>query len=243
MDLQRNLRVLPSNAPALPENTGYESSTLAESPDTLLPHICQNFNNGLGCKSCYNLHLCLNCRQHDHGAFECKNSVLQVTSGNAGVNALTSRHIGSDLGSPQACGFENGALPLDVPIHTVSVASRYEQPRRHTRRSEHHPNYWHVEFNTPRYRAYREKCRQKGSREKWPDRVEEAFQIGIYKIMRCLLLLNIVIQLYESIEDGAVRRKFCMANRVAGTNGSRTIYIRLRVRDVTGSKSLVTFKF
>ena len=245
MDLQRNLRVLPSNAPALPENTGYESSTLEESPDTLSPHICQNFNSGLECKSCYNLHLCLICRQHDHGARECKSGVLQVTSGNAGVNALASRHIGSDLGSPQACGFEDGPLPLDVPIHTVSAALRYEQPRRHTRRSERRPNYWHVEFNTPRYRAYREKCRQKGSREeaKWPDSVEEAFQIGICKIIRCLLLLNIVLQLYESIEDGAVKRKFCMANRVAGTNGSRTIYIRLRVRDVTESKSPATFKF
>lgn len=45
--------------------------------------------------------------------------------------------------------------------------------------------YWHVEFQTPRYRAYREKCRQKGSKdEKWPDRVEEAFQYAIRKYRR-----------------------------------------------------------
>lgn len=184
MELQRNLRVLPSNAPALPENTSYQSST-----DTL--SICQNFNHGVECKSCYNLHLCLNCRQHDHGANECESGVLQVTSGNAGANALASRHVGSSLESPQACGFEDGPLPLDVPIYPVSAALRYEQPRRHIKRPERRPNYWHVEFNTERYRAYREKCRQKGSKEKWPDRVEEAFQIGICKIMQCLSLLNI----------------------------------------------------
>ena len=231
MDLQRNLRVLPSNAPALPENTSYESSTLEESADTLSPRICQNFNRGLECKSCYNLHLCLVCRQHDHGARECKSGVLQVTSGNAGANTLASRRIGFDLGSPQACGFEDGPLPLDVPIHPVSAALRYEQPRRHTRRSERRPNYWHVEFNTPRYKAYREKCRQKGSKEEavWPDRVEEAFQIGICKTMVCLPLLNIALQLYGFIEGEAVGRKSYMANRVAGTNGSRTIYIKLRV--------------
>ena len=222
MELQRNLRVLPSNAPALPENTSYESSTLED--------ICQDFNSGLECKSCYNLHLCLICRQHDHGAVKCKSGVLQVTSGNAGANALA-RHVGSSLRGPQACGFEDGPLPLDVPVHPVSAALRYEQPRRHTRRSERLPNYWHVEFNTERYRAYREKCHQKGSREGavWPDRVEEAFQIGICKFLRCLPLLNIALQLYVSIEDEAVRRKFYTANRVAGTNGSRTIYIKLRV--------------
>ena len=219
MELQGNLRVLPSNAPALPENTSYESST-----DTLSPHICQNFNGGLECNSCYNLH-------HDHGADEFKSGVLQVTSDNAGANALASRHVGSSLGSPQACGFEDGPLPLGVPIHPVPAALRYEQPRRHTRRTERRPNYWHIEFNTERYRAYRDKCRQKGSREGavWPDRVEEAFQIGICKIMRCLPLLNIALQLYVSIEDEAVGRKFYTANRVAGTNGSRNIYIKLRV--------------
>ena len=180
MDLQRNLRVLPSNAPALPES--YQS-TLEESPDTLSPHICQNFSRGLECKSCNNLHLCLICGQHDHGAGECRSGVLQATSGNAGANALTPRHIGFNLDSPQTCGFKAGSPPLDVPLHSVPAASRYEQQRRHSRRSERRPNYWHVEFNTPRYRAYRDKCRQKGSREesKWPDRVEEAFQIGICK--------------------------------------------------------------
>ena len=208
MDLQRNLRVLPSNAPALPENTSYESSTLEESADTLSPHICQNFNRGLECKSCYNFHLCLICRQNDHGARECKSGVLQVTSGNAGANADASHHIGSNLGSPQTCGFEDGPLPLDAPIYPVSFPLRYEQPRRHTRRSERRPNYWHVEFNTPRYQAYREKCRQKGPKEKWPDRVEEAFQIGICKIMGYLPLFNIALQLYVSIEGEAVRRKF-----------------------------------
>ena len=184
MDLQRNLRVLPSNAPALPESTSYQS-TLEESPDTLSSHICQDFNRGLECKSCHNFHLCLICRQPDHGAGECRSGVLQATSGNAGANALTPRHIGSNPGSPQACGFKPGSPPLDVPIHSLPTALRYEQQRRHSRRSERRPNYWHVEFNTPRYRAYRDKCRQKGSREesKWPDRVEEAFQIGICKIM------------------------------------------------------------
>lgn len=245
MDLQRNLRVLPSNAPALPESTSYQSSTLEESPDLLSPHICQNFNRGLECKSCNNLHICLICRQHDHGAGQCKSGVLQATSGNAGTNALAPRHIGSNLGSPQACGFKAGPTPLEVPIHSVSAALRYEQQRRHTRRSERRPNYWHVEFNTPRYQAYRDKCRQKGSKEeaKWPDRVEEAFQIGICELMRCLPLLNIALQLYVSIEDEAARRRCCMANRVAATNGSPTIYIKLRVRDVAGSKYPVTFKF
>lgn len=229
MDLQRNLRVLPSNAPAL-ESTSYQSTTFGASPDTLSPHICQNFNRGLECKSCYNLHICLICRQHDHGAGECKSSVLQATSGNAGANALAPRHIGSNLATPQASDFEAGPHPLDVPIHSVSAPLSYEQQRRHTRRSERLPNYWHVEFNTPRYQAYRNKCREKGSKEEiWPDRVEEAFQIGICEIMRCLPLLNTALQLYVSIEDEAARRRSCMANRVAATNGSPTIYIKLRV--------------
>ena len=228
MDFQRNLRVLPSNAPALPESTTYQS-TLEESPDTLSSQICQNFNRGLECNSCYNLHLCLICRQHDHGAGECKSGVLQATSGNAGVNALTPGHIGSNLGSPQAYGFKAGSPPIDVPVRSVPAALRYEQQRRHIRRSERPPNYWHVEYNTERYLAYRDKCRQKGSAEKWPDRVEEAFQIGIYKFMRCLPLLNIALQLYVYIEDEAARRRCCMANRVAATNGSPSIYIKLQV--------------
>ena len=188
MEPYRNLRVLPSNAPALPESTGTTGSQLStpeESDDELSSQICQSFNRGIGCKSCRRLHICQFCKRHDHGADECEAGILQVSSGNAGANVFTPRPIDSKLEEYRSYAFKAGSLPVNAPLHSVPATLKWEQPSRHRRSIERQPNYWHVEFNTPRYRAYREKCGQKGSKQeaKWADRVEEAFQIGSYRIL------------------------------------------------------------
>ena len=177
--MDQNRRVLPSNAPALPDGTSHQPSTSEEPVGTLSQRICHDFNRGFDCKNCHNLHVCLICRRNDHSAGECKAGVLQVTSGNAGADTFALGHAGANFDSPQPCGSKTDPLPTSLPLQSLQATVRYEQRIRHVRRAERVPNYWHVEFNTPRYQAYRDKCRQKGSKEKWSDRVEEAFQIGM----------------------------------------------------------------
>lgn len=188
MEPRRNLRVLPSgvlpsNAPTLSEETAEQLSILDHQAETLTPQICQHFNHGLNCRTdCSLHHVCFTCQQPDHGANECKLGVLRVTSGNAGSTGSGSRTISAKAEFSQSYGIR----PSIFSNHPESPCPTYPTPRweQHTNSIGNAkralPNHWHCEFETPRYRAYREKCRQKGTKEavKWPDRVEDAFQMG-----------------------------------------------------------------
>lgn len=169
--------VLPSNAPALSDRAGGQLSSPETLVGTLSLQICQTFNQGLECRACSLLHVCFTCQQSDHGANECKAGILRVTSGNAGSNVLESRTIESKLEVSQSCGMRPSIFSSPGSPYQSHPILRWEQ-QKHRILPDRLPNYWHCEFETPRYRAYREKCRQKDSKEKWPDRVEEAFQTG-----------------------------------------------------------------
>lgn len=178
------LRVLPSNAsaPALPKYESGLLSTPTDLAETLSSGICPSYNHGSDCSACNLLHICLRCKQHGHPATECKFGILRVSSGNVGSNVFQSRSTDFKEGHTQKYGFRPVSSLVNPPHHSAQAAIKAEHPRRQQHSSwPSLPMYWHVEFQTPRYRAYREKCRQKGSKdEKWPDRVEEAFQYGLY---------------------------------------------------------------
>ena len=187
MEPHRKLRVVPSNAPSLSESTSrHQLLTPEESEDALSSHICPNFNHGFECKSCCRLHVCHICKRPDHGGGECKAGILQVSSGNTSANMFAPRHVNSKLEDYQGYDFEAESFTVNGALQSIPPTLRWEQHTRHRRVPDRQPNYWHVEFNTPRYRAYREKCRQKGSKEeaKWPDHVEEAFQMGSYTSLK-----------------------------------------------------------
>lgn len=172
------LRVLPSNShAALPENAG-------ELTETLSSGICQSYNIGNDCSACNLLHLCLRCKQHGHPATDCKYGILRVSSGNVGSSVFQSCNTEFKAGHTQKFGLRPVSSLVNTPLHSAQAAIKAENPKRQQHSlwstSSGPPMYWHVEFQTPRYRAYRDKCRQRGSKdEKWPDRVEEAFQMGM----------------------------------------------------------------
>ena len=162
------LRVLPSNA-------------AIDLTETLSPGICQSYNRSGDCSACNLLHICLHCKQHGHPATECKNGILRVSSGNVGSNAFQSRNADLKEGHTQKYAFRPVSSLVNPPRHSAQAAIKAEHPRRQQPSSwPSLPMYWHVEFQTERYRQYRDKLRQKGSNEVWPDRVEEAFQYGLY---------------------------------------------------------------
>lgn len=184
MELHSNGRVLPSNAPALPEDTSGLLSTPTDQVETLSSEICQNYNRGNDCSACNLSHSCLRCKQHGHPAIDCKCGILRVSSGN--VRSSVFQPYSTDLKTvnTQKYGIRPVSSLVDPPHHSAQAAIKAEHPRRQYHSSWSSPKglpmYWHVEFQTPRYRTYREKCRQKGSKEQqWPDHVEEAFQAGL----------------------------------------------------------------
>lgn len=184
MELHPNARVLPSNAPALLEDANSILPSPAEVAETLSSEICQTYNRGRSCSACNLQHVCLRCKQHGHPATECERGVLRVSSGNVGSNIFHSHSSDLKTEHTEKYGFRHVSSLVDPPRHSAQAAIKAEHPRRQHNSSWSSPKgppwYWHVEFETPRYRAYREKCRQKGSKdEKWPDRVEEAFQMGL----------------------------------------------------------------
>lgn len=182
MELHSNARVLPSNA--LPEDASGFLSTPTDPADTLCSEICQSYNRGSDCFACNLLHVCLRCKQHGHPATDCKCGILRVSSGNVGSSVFQSRNTDLKTGNTQKYGFRTVSSLVNPPHHSAQAAIKAEHPTRLQNTSWSSPKvlplYWHVEFQTPRYRAYRDKCREKGSKDAmWPDRVEEAFQIGL----------------------------------------------------------------
>ncbi|KAL9138702.1 MAG: hypothetical protein Q9175_000057 [Cornicularia normoerica] len=179
-----NARVLPSNAPALPEDASGLLSTPTDLAETLSSEICQNYNRGHDCSACSLPHVCLRCKQHGHPATSCESGILRVSSGNVGSSVLQSRNADLKTGNNQKYGLRPVSSLVNLPLHSAQAAIKAEHPRRQQELSWSSPKgipmYWHVEWQTERYRRYREKCRLRGSKnEKWPDMVEEAFQIGL----------------------------------------------------------------
>ena len=183
MELHPNTRVLPSNAPALLQDANRLLATSRDAAETPSSEICQNYNRGNSCSGCNLHHICLRCKQHGHPVTDCECGVLRVSSGNAGSSIYRSRNTDLKTGHTQKYEFKHVSSLVNPPHHTAQAAIKAEHPRRQQHSSwsslEGPPWYWHVEFETPRYRVYREKCGQKGAKEVWPDRVEEAFQMGM----------------------------------------------------------------
>ena len=184
MELRPNTRVLLSNAPALLQDANDLLATSGDAAETLVSEICQNYNRGNSCSACSLQHVCLRCKQHGHPVTDCECGVLRVSSENAGSSIYRSRNIELKTGHKQKYEFRDVSSLVNPPHHSAQAAIKAEHPRRQQHSSwsslEGPPWYWHVEFETPRYKLYREKCGQKGSKEVWPDRVEEAFQMGMY---------------------------------------------------------------
>lgn len=184
MELHPNARVLLSNAPALPEDgSGLLSmpTDLAESPSS---EICESYNYSNDCSAYSLLHVCLRCKQHGDAANDCECSILRVSSGNVGSSISQSRNPNLKVGNTQEYGCKPVSSLVNPPHHSAQAAIKAEHPRRQRfppwSSPKRLPMYWHVEWQTLRYRKYREKCRDKGSKdEKWPARVEEAFQMGM----------------------------------------------------------------
>ncbi len=184
MELHPNARVLPSNAPALPEDATGLSSTSTDVAETLPSEIYQNYDRGND-SSAYGLkHVCLHCKQQGHPATDCECGVLRVTSGNVRSSVIQPRNTELKTGSAQKYEFRPVSSLINPPHHSAQAAIKAGHPRRQQHLSwsslEGPPWYWHVEWETPRYQEYRKKLRDKGSKnEKWSDRVEEAFQMGL----------------------------------------------------------------
>ncbi len=184
MEVHPNARVLPSNAPTLPEDASGLLSTPTDHAETLSSEICQSYNRGNDCSACNLSHVCLRCKQHGHPAIDCKCGILRVSSGNVGSSVFQSRNSDLKTEDAQKHVFKPVSSLVNPPYHSAQAAIKAEHPRRRHdatwSSTKILPLWWHVELQTPRYRAYREKCNQKGSKnEKWPDRVEEAFQLGL----------------------------------------------------------------
>ena len=177
-------RVLPSNAPALPEDTSGILTTPTDLTETLTSEICQTYNRGDRCSACSFKHVCLRCKQHGHPATACGRGVLRVSSGNVGSSIFHSHNTNSKTGSTQKYEFRHMSSLVNPPHHSAQAAIKAEHPRRQQHSSwssmKGPPWYWHVEYESEKYRIYRKKIREKGSKdEKWPDRIEEAFQMGL----------------------------------------------------------------
>lgn len=188
MELHPNALVLLSNAPALPENAVGLPSTPTNLAETQPPEICKSYNRGDDCSACSLPHVCLRCKQRGHPATDCKYGILRPSSGNVGSSLYQPRIIDLKTGDTQKYGFRPVSSLVNPPHNSAQAAIKAEHPRRQQHSPWSSPKgllYWHVEFQTPRYQAYRAKCREKGSKaEIWPDRVEEAFQIAIRLFQR-----------------------------------------------------------
>ena len=189
MEPHRNPRVLssgavPSNAPALPDCTTVQRSSPELRTSTSSTTICVRFNRGVNCRPCTFVHICSTCRQPDHGAIECKEDIPCVTSGKIGSGAslAISRNLTHKAQNFQGYGIRPSIFSTPTPHEPQSII-KWEHNRPRTTSLSRLPNHWHCEFDTPRYCAYREKCRQRGSKDavQWPDDVENAFQLGVWK--------------------------------------------------------------
>lgn len=181
MESRRHLRVLPSNAPTLPDSDAiHRSPTQSLELDRSLL-ICANFNNDIDCRVCGLQHVCSTCFEPDHGSYACKKGVLRVSSGNVGSGGPVTNYGDFKV----VCGGQYAIKPspvLDRGLDNSALESRLEHRKSHRglKSRTKSPLYYRAELLSPRYVAYRKKCREKGSKDQtWPDHVEEAFQRGL----------------------------------------------------------------
>ena len=184
MESHGNIRVLPSNAPALPVNDT-PASTLHGLDRPQSPQICPNFNLGLDC-ICSLKHICATCLGQNHGSKDCKTGVLRITSGNVRSHTREKSVIRSKAGLDTQCQNAESSFLFDPPHHSAQAALKLEQKKRRRARGPHvrASLSYRPELQSPRYVAYRQKIKQsQGNSSKkqiWPDHVEEAFQEGIH---------------------------------------------------------------
>lgn len=174
MELHPNPRVLPSNAPVLPGDTSDLLSTPTGLEETLSLDTCQSYSRGNDSPACT--------LPHSHTAFDCEYGILRASSGNVGPSIFESRNAYLKTEGKQKSAFKSVSSLVNPPHHSAQAAIKAGHPRRRqpSSFSSQRLIYWGVEWETPRYCAYREKCRLQGSKNgKWPDRVEEAFQMAI----------------------------------------------------------------
>ena len=174
MEPRRDIRVVPSNGPIL--NTLHSASQ-----DSQPSRPCPNFNGGIDCRSCGYLHACSACLSISHGLHECKKGVLQISSGNMGQGGPY-YHITGLQGNPEPslaftprAGFSLGTE------YSAQAAFKLQQrkSRREAERGSKAILFSRPELLSPRYNAYRDKYRSKGSKcTVWTDDIEEAFQAG-----------------------------------------------------------------
>ncbi len=181
MESRRHLRVLPSNAPNLSESDAiHRSPTQSLELDRSL-QTCPDFNNDIDCRICGLQHACSNCLQEDHGARACKKRILRVSSGNVGSIEPVTSLSGSKVEVHEHYTTKASTALMRGSDHLAHVALRLDQRRSRRGLDSRHklPLYYRAELQSPRYIAYREKARSKGSKNQtWPDNVEEAFQRG-----------------------------------------------------------------
>lgn len=180
MESRRNLRVLPSNAPTLTksEDVHNSSSSSDDLPTPLQP--CPDFNNGTDCRVCGLLHACSTCLEPDHGSWNCKKGILQVSSGNVGSNGLFNHIAGSKVEIQGRSAYKLPSSQTKATDHSAQAALKLEH-RRRRRGVDHllgHIPVDRPELLSPRYNAYRAKSRGKSKSQVWPDHLEEAFQQG-----------------------------------------------------------------
>lgn len=186
MESRRNLRVLPSNAPTLAGSEDiHRSPSESLAIRTSLP-TCPNFNNGIECKLCGLLHACSTCLQPEHGSHACKKGILRVSSGNVGSNGLVPSPAASKADLDGRYSLKASTASTKAPDHSAQAALKlqYRKGRRGLDPFSGLPLYHRAELQSPRYNAYREKNRNKGKDQVWPDHVEEAFQRGALWIER-----------------------------------------------------------
>ena len=174
MELHPNTRILPSNAPVLPGDTNETLSTPTGLGETLSFDTCHSYSRDNDNPTCT--------LPHGHTVVNCEYGILRASSGNVGPSIFESRNSYSKTEGKQNSGFKSVSSLVNPPHHSAQAAIKAGYPRRRqpSSFSPQRLTYWGVEWETPRYRAYREKGQQSGSKNgKWPDRVEEAFQIGL----------------------------------------------------------------
>ena len=182
MELPPNAPVLPSNAPALSDDAiGLLPPT--DLVDTLSSEVCQSYDRGNDPSACSLTHVCVRCMQNGHPATDCECGILRATSGNVGLSIFQSYNTNSKTRDTQKYEFGPVSSLINPPHHSAQAAIKAGNPRRRQHFSwlslQGPPFYLHVEFETHRYAQYRQKIGEKLSEnEKWPDRVEEAFQLG-----------------------------------------------------------------
>jgi len=181
MDPRHSQRIVPSNAPALTETSTTKAPCPNEPLDFGSVGICSDFNQGRHCRVCGLHHICSSCGQNSHGAFECKASVSRPSTENFGSTHTEVTRVGTDQSTKREVVARAPLISTRPRYHTAQADLRLQ------RRRHREDNIWCPwERYCPSYMRYRERVNQKkhGEEAVWPDDVEQAFQVGLYYLVR-----------------------------------------------------------